>query len=138
MWMRGKVGWTPSSRAHLIRWAVMAVELTTLFGCDSTTAPKPPVWDSTWPVWEAPEQAGFSAAGLAEVESYVETLSTTGLLVVVGGQVLHAQGDVSEVTYIASVRKSILSILYGRHVADGAIDLTATLGQRFGLRPSRP
>ncbi len=75
MWMRGKVGWTPSSRAHLIRWAVMAVELTTLFGCDSTTAPKPKVWDSTWPVWEAPEQAGFSAAGLAEVESYVETLS---------------------------------------------------------------
>ncbi len=62
----------------------------------------------------------------------METLNTTGLVVVVGGQVLHWQGNVTEVSYVASVRKSILSTLYGRHVADATIDLDATL-EELGL-----
>ncbi len=80
--------------------------------------------------WERiadPENAGYSAAGLERVRTYAETIPTTGLLVVVGGRVLFEYGDVEEVSYLASVRKSILAMLYGNYVADGTIDLEKTL-----------
>jgi CubicO group peptidase (beta-lactamase class C family) len=64
---------------------------------------------------------------LERVRTYAETIPTTGLLVVVGGRVLFEYGDVEEVSYLASVRKSILAMLYGNYVADGTIDLEKTL-----------
>jgi CubicO group peptidase (beta-lactamase class C family) len=36
-------------------------------------------------------------------------------------------GDVSEVSYVASVRKSVLAMLYGQWVENGTIDVDATL-----------
>lgn len=71
--------------------------------------------------------AGYSAEGLAAVREYVETLDTTGLMVVVGGRVLFEYGDLEQISYIASVRKSILAILYGKYVYDGTIRLDASL-----------
>lgn len=55
----------------------------------------------------------------------VRALPTTALLVVGDGEVVLEYGDISEVSYIASVRKSVLSMLYGRPVAEVVIDLTA-------------
>ena len=116
----------------MIRFTRLLLGLLAIHACGSPTGPDPGIWDSTWPVWSTAEDAGFSKAGLDQVASYAGTLNTTGLLVLTGGQVLHAQGNVTEVTYVASVRKSILSILYGRQVADGTIDLDATL-EALGL-----
>ncbi|MCF7921573.1 MAG: beta-lactamase family protein [Bacteroidales bacterium] len=62
-----------------------------------------------------------------EAEAFLRTLETTGLMVVQGGKVIYEYGDVAEVSYVASVRKSILSMLYGAHVASGEIRLDATL-----------
>ena len=126
--------WAGERGAAVMRVAGLVFGLTALYACDSPTAPPPDttVWDSTWPVWSAPEEAGFSTTGLDRVASHVETLNTTGLVVLVGGRVLHWQGNVTEVSYVASVRKSILSILYGRHIADATIDLDATL-EELGL-----
>ncbi len=115
------------SRRILGHRTVLAVTLTASFGCSSATAPDTTIWDSTLPTWSTPAEAGFSAVGLDQVKSYVETLETTGLVVLVGGRVLHWQGDVTRLSYVASVRKSILSVLYGTHVADGTIDLDVTL-----------
>jgi CubicO group peptidase (beta-lactamase class C family) len=80
--------------------------------------------------WERigdPETAGYSKAKLEKMTEYIESLDTTGLMVVVGGRVLYEYGDLTELSYLASVRKSVLSILYGKYVADRTILLTMTL-----------
>jgi CubicO group peptidase (beta-lactamase class C family) len=80
--------------------------------------------------WEhitVPEEVGYSSEILEKVRTYAAALETTGLMVVVGGRVLLQHGDVEELSYLASVRKSILAMLYGKYVADGTIDLSITL-----------
>lgn len=80
--------------------------------------------------WEriaVPEDFGYSSALLEKVRRYADGLETTGLMVVVGGRVLLEYGDVEQVSYVASVRKSILAMLYGKYVENGTIDLSRTL-----------
>ncbi|MEL6612531.1 MAG: serine hydrolase [Bacteroidota bacterium] len=81
----------------------------------------------SWEHWESPEAAGFERDGLQAVETYLDSLPTFGALVVRGGRVVFEHGDTSSLFYVASVRKSILAMLYGRYVADGTIDLNRTL-----------
>ena len=83
----------------------------------------------TWHRIKNPASVGYSQAGLDKVTEYVKTLDTTGLLVVVGGRVLYEYGDLEQLSYLASVRKSILSILYGKYVTDWTIRLNTTLEQ---------
>jgi len=82
-------------------------------------------WDRIW----APRQAGWSNEGLATVVEHVKTLPTTGLVVVAGGRVLLDHGDVAELSYLASVRKSVLAMLFGSNVASGRIRLDKTLAE---------
>jgi len=65
--------------------------------------------------WEY-DPNGLSPNISREVEVFVRTLDTTGLMVVKGGKVFYKYGDVSEVSYLPSARKSVLSMLYGRYV----------------------
>jgi CubicO group peptidase (beta-lactamase class C family) len=81
----------------------------------------------SWVRIQKPESVGYSSDGLKEVEEYAKTLNTTGLMVVVGGRVLFEYGDIEQLSYLASVRKSILAMLYGNYVAEGTIDLKKTL-----------
>jgi CubicO group peptidase (beta-lactamase class C family) len=71
--------------------------------------------------------AGYDKKKLEAVTEYVKTLKTTGLLVTAGGKVLYEYGDLEQLSYLASVRKSILAMLYGNYVANGTIDLNKTL-----------
>ncbi len=57
-----------------------------------------------------------------------EKSATTGLLVLKDGKITYSYGDIKEVSYLASCRKSILSMLYGKHVENGIIDLEETIG----------
>lgn len=79
--------------------------------------------------WEPirPESLGFSSAGLEAARARLAATASTGLLVVGGGRAVFEYGDIDIVSYVASVRKSLLSMLYGVHVARGEIDLDATL-----------
>jgi CubicO group peptidase (beta-lactamase class C family) len=82
--------------------------------------------------WEKiadPESAGYSREGIAAVLEYAKTIPTTGLVVVVGGRVLLEYGDIVELSYLASVRKSVLAMLYGNYVADGTVRLDKTLAE---------
>lgn len=82
--------------------------------------------------WERigrPESAGWSADGLEKVRAKLSTLPTTGMMVIVGGRVLMQYGDVQRVTYLASARKSVLSMLYGIYRERGKIDLNKTLAE---------
>jgi CubicO group peptidase (beta-lactamase class C family) len=80
-----------------------------------------------WERVSSPEAAGYNSAKLAELTAYLRTLDTTGMMVVVGGRVLFTYGNLDTLTYLASVRKSILAMLYGNYVASGVIDLNKTL-----------
>jgi CubicO group peptidase (beta-lactamase class C family) len=81
----------------------------------------------SWTAVESPEAVGWSRARLDSVRAKLSTLSTTGFMAVVGGRVLMEYGDVRAVSYLASVRKSVLSMLFGIAVANGTVNLDRTL-----------
>lgn len=73
--------------------------------------------------------SSFTKEKLEEIEIYLkEESNTTSMVVLEHGKVVYEYGDISEISYNASVRKSILSMLYGKHVTNGTIDLNETIG----------
>jgi len=73
------------------------------------------------------QSVGFSKEGLVTVRAHIDSLPSTGIVVVVGGKILFENGNIANKSYIASVRKSILSMLFGNYVEDGTIDVNKTL-----------
>lgn len=60
--------------------------------------------------WERiadPEQAGWSKDGLAAALAHIQTMPTTGLVVVAGGRVLLEHGDVVETNLAKSKNKPV-------------------------------
>ena len=94
--------------------------------------------------WERisdPSAVGYCADKLDLVTARAKQLSTTAMMAVVGGRVLYQYGDVTTVSYLASVRKSVLAMLFGKYVKNGTIRLTKTLADlgiddHGGLLPS--
>ncbi len=80
-----------------------------------------------WTVTKSPESLGYSPERLGAVDDVVAQGNTTCVLVTVGDDLLYLYGDPAQVSYIASVRKSVMAVLYGKYVKDGTIDLNATL-----------
>ncbi len=82
--------------------------------------------------WERvadPVALGWSVTGLDSVRAMLSRLPTTGMMVVQGGRVVFAYGDLTRQSYLASVRKSVLSILYGIEMGRGRVDTSRTLAQ---------
>ncbi len=84
-----------------------------------------------------PEQAGYSSEKLEVLRAWLKTQDTTAMHVSVGGRVVFEYGDLKRVSKVASVRKSILAMLYGKYFADGKIDLDRTVEQ-IGLNDVEP
>ena len=86
--------------------------------------------DSVTAHWEhaTPEAAGFAPEVFAAVEASLYTTPTTSFLVVRGGKIAYTYGEISQVSYLASARKSVMSLLYGKYVENGTIDLKRTIG----------
>jgi CubicO group peptidase (beta-lactamase class C family) len=82
-----------------------------------------------WQAIDRAESVGFSSPRLDAVRAWVQTLDTTGLMVVVGGRTLLTYGDVAHLSYLASCRKSVLALLYGVPVDTGRIALDKTLAE---------
>ena len=94
----------------------------------SAAAQAAPVYPgAAWEHVRTPESAGWSSRGLDSVRARLATLPSTGFMAVAGGRVLMQYGDVDTLTYLASVRKSILSMLMGSYVANGTLRLDRTL-----------
>jgi CubicO group peptidase (beta-lactamase class C family) len=74
--------------------------------------------------WEQanPESEGYSSQKLDVLRAWLKTQETTALHVSVRGRVVFEYGDVGRVSKIASVRKSILAMLYGNYIAQGKVD----------------
>lgn len=77
----------------------------------------------------APEKYGYDSKKLQEANRYiVDSMNTTGLIVAVGGEIIFSYGSTDRISYLASCRKSLLAMLYGKYVEDGTIDLDMTVG----------
>lgn len=85
----------------------------------------------------APESVGYSSAMLEALRAWVKTQDTTSMMVVVQGRVIFSYGDVAHTSKIASVRKSVLGMLYGKYVFDNTIDIDKTVTQ-LGLEDKQP
>ncbi|MDR0871235.1 MAG: beta-lactamase family protein, partial [Planctomycetaceae bacterium] len=76
----------------------------------------------------APEKYGYDAGKLEQARKYiVNDMKTMGLMVVVGGESIFEYGSLTRISYIASCRKSVLAMLYGKYVENGTIDLSRTM-----------
>ncbi len=71
---------------------------------------------------------GWSQEGLRRAQAFVrDSANSTGIVVVDRGRIVFRFGDIEELSYIASCRKSVLAMLYGDWVERGIIDLDMTL-----------
>ena len=82
-----------------------------------------------WQRIEKPESVGYSSARLQALGTWLKSLDTTGMLVSVGGRSLFEYGDLTRLSYLASVRKSVLAMLFGKYVANGKVRLDKTLAE---------
>lgn len=73
---------------------------------------------------------GWDTTKLDEFRDFlIDDTHVTGLMIIHRGRVVFEFGDVVETSYIASVRKSVLAMLYGKYVENGTIDLDETIGE---------
>ena len=89
-----------------------------------------------WPVMD-PAKAGWRKDGFKDVETYVATRKPTALMLVQDGRIVGQWGDIAHKVNVASVRKSLISALYGIAIAEGKIDPEATLA-KLGIDDKPP
>ena len=83
----------------------------------------------TWQRVPDPTRAGWSKSGLDSVQALISRMSSSAMVVVEHGKIVYTYGDITAQSYLASVRKSILSMLYGIEIERGHIDTSKTLAQ---------
>ena len=123
--MRIRVGFALFTAAALFVLAANAPSLSAQ--CDDCVFP-----GEEWEVVGRSELAarGWDPRALARVGAFLrDSANSTGVLVAHKGRVVFTFGDIEELSYLASVRKSILAMLYGAWVENGVIDLDATLAE---------
>lgn len=77
-----------------------------------------------------PSKYGFDNQKIKDLRNYIiDSMATTGMMIIVGGESIFQYGNIESVSYIASCRKSVLAMLYGKYVKNGTIKLNATLGE---------
>src|SRR5579859_476001 len=83
----------------------------------------------TWTVASSPEAAGWSSEKLAAAKAYGDSIHTSAVMIVQGGEVVSQWGDYDKKITSYSIRKSLISALYGIYSSDGVIDVNQTLEQ---------
>lgn len=80
-----------------------------------------------WMAYETPEEAGWASERLDAASAFADTIGSAAFMLVYDGAVVATHGDVARRYMNHSIRKSLLSALYGIYVEDGTIDLDASL-----------
>ena len=84
--------------------------------------------DTSWSTNENPSIEGWGDAERSIFNRYIiDSTNITGLVIIHKGQIVLEYGDIEENSYIASCRKSILAMLFGKFVENGTLDLEKTL-----------
>ena len=121
------------ARYHLSRTAVsLALVASLVISSASRTAHAQAAPDFPGKDWQmvSPESEGYSSKKLEALRAWLAAGPTTSMVILVHGHMIFSYGDTAKVSKIASVRKSILSMLYGKYVADNTIDINKT-AERF-------
>ncbi len=84
---------------------------------------------SVWMQYASPEEAGWSSEKLAEARAFADKAGVSALMIIQDGAVVSAWGNIARRYACHSVRKSLLSALYGLYVPQAQIDLDKTLAQ---------
>src|SRR5262249_26336140 len=84
-----------------------------------------------------PETQSYSREKLDVLRAWLKTQQTTAMQVSVRGRVVFEYGDLKRVSKVASVRKSILAMLYGNYHAAGKVGRRKTVEQ-LGLADVQP
>jgi CubicO group peptidase (beta-lactamase class C family) len=115
-------------------------------GAAPTAEPEPRSHDDTasgvYPgeVWQeatTPEELGWSSEKLAKAREYSERIGSAAVMIVDDGVVVDSWGDITRNYMCHSVRKSLLSALYGIYVAEERIVLSKTL-RELGIDDHTP
>jgi len=80
-----------------------------------------------WKQYVDPEDAGFSSEKLDAVHQYADSMGSGAVMAIYKGHVLVGWGDIDRKFRAHSVRKSLVSALYGIADEGGLIDLEDTL-----------
>jgi CubicO group peptidase (beta-lactamase class C family) len=75
----------------------------------------------------SPEDAGWSSKKLEEAKAFAEQVNSAAVMVLYDGKVFISWGNVATKYSIHSIRKPLLSALYGIYWGRGKINLSATL-----------
>jgi CubicO group peptidase (beta-lactamase class C family) len=84
-----------------------------------------------------PQEAGWSSKKLKLVKQYADKMDSVGGMILYDGKILCKWGNIEKRGQVHSVRKSLLSSLYGIYHSEGKIDLNYTLGQ-LGIDDKEP
>jgi CubicO group peptidase (beta-lactamase class C family) len=111
----------PGSPVSMRLWKLLAILFSVLAFA--------PTGNACAQAWQSidPQSAGWSVEKLKAAQEYAANLKPTAIMVVQDGKVIAGWGDVSRKVNVASVRKSLLSALYGIAVSEGRIDLGSPL-----------
>lgn len=88
-----------------------------------------PAAGEPWSRYATPEEGGFSSAKLEAARRAALEGGSAAAVVVHGGHVVFSWGDAARPYPMASMRKSLVSALFGAPVAEGTIDLDATVAE---------
>ena len=92
---------------------------------------------SCWARAARPEDLGWSSRRLRRIVPELQRMDCAALMVVTDGQVVFEWGNTANNFAAHSMRKSLLSALYGVYVNDGAIDPSKTLAE-LGIDDKTP
>jgi CubicO group peptidase (beta-lactamase class C family) len=82
---------------------------------------------TSWQTASSPESLGWSKEKLAQARQYAESIHSSAVMIVQHGVVIDQWGDIDKKINGYSIRKSLISALYGIYAAEGVIDLNETL-----------
>ncbi|MBH1965199.1 MAG: serine hydrolase [Comamonadaceae bacterium] len=116
--------WTAFLRKSIATACVVLIGLSA-----ATQAQAQPVFPSAkWAVaTEDKQESGWSSERFKLADKYAASIRSDAYLVIHRGRLVHAYGDITQPMNLASIRKSVLSILYGIHVDRGNINLNESL-----------
>jgi len=99
--------------------------------------PTPIYPGAEWQWAESAKALGWDAEKLARAKTYAETIGSAAVTIIDNGIVVDGWGDLTREFKCHSMRKSLLSALYGIYVADGKIDISMTLAE-LGIDDKTP
>lgn len=90
-----------------------------------------------WMAWKSPQEVGWSLEKLNRAREYAESIGSAAGMIVLDGKVLFQWGETGRKFNVHSIRKSLLSALYGTSFDKGEIKLSSTLEQ-LGIDDNPP